>query len=406
MMAWLKIWHFWFNGFCFMNIVFFTHPAFFYSQSMPLFTRFLLEGMKSRGHEVEIWTAAPRLSNLWKYRKVRKWLGYFDQYILFPYQVKKRIENVAVDTLFVFTDQALGAWVPLVANKPHVIHCHDFLAQYSAIRRVNENPVSWTGRKYQLYIRNGYMAGENFISVSKKTESDLHYFLGKKPKVSEVVYNGMNKNFTCSCSNETRILLGKEFKIDLSKGYLLHIGGNQWYKNRIGVIEIYNAWRSIAVNSLPLLLVGELPSAHLLEKRNQSEYRDDIYFLSAIKDEWIVKFYARASLFIFPSLAEGFGWPIAEAMAAGCPVITTNEAPMTEVGDAAAYYINRMPFEKNKIAAWAKECAGIVNTVLNLPDLEKEKLIKTGLVNAKRFDTSEALENIDKIYKKVLENSQ
>ena len=62
-------------------------------------------------------------------------------------------------------------------------------------------------------------------------------------------------------------------------------------------------------------------------------------------DDLVKMAYVGASLFLFPSLAEGFGWPIAEAMASGCPVITTNKRPMTEVTKGTGRLIEKMPKE-------------------------------------------------------------
>src|SRR5690606_565450 len=116
-----------------MNIVFFAHPHFLGQQSMPRFARMLSEGMKEQGHKVEIWMPKPVFYNLPFLTILKKWMGYIDQFIIFPSQVKKRLHVCPDDTLFVFTDHALGPWIPMVAHRHHVIHCHDFLAQRSAM---------------------------------------------------------------------------------------------------------------------------------------------------------------------------------------------------------------------------------------------------------------------------------
>lgn len=151
-----------------MNLVFFTHPAFLGHQSMPRFAKMLEDGMKQRGHSVARWSPRPRLFALPSPRALRKWLGYIDQYFLFPIEVRSRIKDTIPDTLFVFADNALGPWVPLVKNRFHVIHCHDFLAQKSALGQISENPTSWTGRLYQKFIRRGYSTGKiSFLSLKK-----------------------------------------------------------------------------------------------------------------------------------------------------------------------------------------------------------------------------------------------
>jgi glycosyltransferase involved in cell wall biosynthesis len=386
-----------------MKLVFFTHPDFLESQSMPRFANMLKKGMIERGHRVEVWTAKPFFSHLPVPKSVKKWIGYIDQYLIFPLQAQKKIKKASIDTLYVFTDHALGPWIPLVNDKPHVVHCHDFLAQQSALNKFPENKTGWTGKKYQAFIRIGYRKAKNFISVSKKTKDDLHKFLGRIPETSEVVYNGLNQTFLKHDPNIAKLALEKQIGVDLSKGYILHVGGNQWYKNRTGVIAIYNAWRSQTQLDLPLVMIGQSPSSKLLAVHSKSLYKNSIYLVTNIDDSLIRMAYSGASLLLFPSIAEGFGWPIVEAMASGCPVITTSNAPMTEVAGDAAYFVPCKPYNNIEPTAWAAAGAKVLNTVLNLSLTERQILIDRGLLNAKRFDTKKALDNIEEIYLKIID---
>ncbi|MEI6946687.1 glycosyltransferase [Paraflavisolibacter sp. H34] len=385
-----------------MKLVFFSHPSFLGSQSMPRYSAMLAKGMRERGHSVEIWAPRPHFFKLPFPDKYRKWLGYIDQYVLFPKEVRSSLRKKSSDTLFVFTDHALGPWVPMVADRPHVIHCHDFMAQQSAQGQVLENVTGYTGRKYQTYIHQGYSKGKNFISVSQKTRRDLHEFLPWLPAVSEVVYNGLNPLYQPFDAIEARTVLSRETGIELGSGYLLHVGGNQWYKNRLGVIELYDAWRCFSFQSLPMLLAGEKPSEALLQRRAQSPYRSDIHFIEGLSDNHMRLAYAGASVFLFPSLAEGFGWPIAEAMAAGCPVITTNEAPMTEVAGNAAFLIPRRPSNSKELKAWAEQGAQAVIRAVNMPVRERSDRVAAGMENARRFNVEDALDRMEIIYREIL----
>lgn len=384
-----------------MNLVFFTHPSFLNQQSMPRFTQMLAEGMKRRGHQVEIWQPKAQVSRLQMPTFIRKWAGYIDQYILFPREVKSRLKKCPPNTLFIFTDQALGPWVPLVSGHPCVIHCHDFLAQRSALGEIPENPTRLSGRIYQAYIRRGYSQGQNFISVSHKTREDLHSFLSFQPTRSEVIYNGLNQAFAPHNLEEMRVLLKNKTSIKLEQGYILHVGGNEWYKNRLGVIELYNTFRTNYEVNLPLLMIGKKPTSPLLDHYTKSPFKSDIHFLSNIDDQFLRIAYAGASLFLFPSLAEGFGWPIAEAMASGCPVITTNRPPMSEVGGKAAFYIEPQPFNGLEITDWASESAKVIKMVLDMNPSQRQKVINTGSLNSQRFNPENILDKIEYIYQQV-----
>ena len=385
-----------------MKIIFFAHPRFLGHQSMPRFANMLAVGMKERGCETELWMPHPKFFNLPVPPSFKKWMGYIDQYIVFPRQIIKRLKDCPADTLFVFTDHALGPWVPLVADRPHVIHCHDFMAQRSALGEIPENPTGWTGRRYQQLIRWGYSKGRNFISVSNKTREDLHHFLPVAPAVSEVVYNGLNRSFSPMDPSKARSALEKITGIELKNGYCLHVGGNDWYKNRTGVMEIYNTWRTRGGRKIPLLLVGHPPDKQLQAAYKLSPYQSDIHFFSGKDDEFVQLAYGGASALLFPSLEEGFGWPIAEAMASGCPVITTDKAPMTEVAGDAGFLLPRRPQDPEESHNWAVHAALVLDHVLSLSGLALRPVVKAGIRNAKRFDTGEALDNIMNIYQRSL----
>jgi glycosyltransferase involved in cell wall biosynthesis len=385
-----------------MNIILFTHPTFLGSQSMPRYATMLKEGMVNRGHTVQIWTAKARFYRLPFTGSLKKWLGYIDQYALFPLEVKWKLIKCPKDTLFVFADQALGPWVPLVSDRPHVVHCHDFLALKSALGTVPENPTSSTGKIYQNFIRKGFSKGKNFISISKNTQENLHVLHQGEIAISDVCYNGLNRHFESLDSELSRTILGNHLQQDLSKGYVLHVGGNQYYKNRKGVIAIYSAWRSSSELNLPLLLVGAAPSAELEKVFQKALYKSDIHFVKGLSDDFINTAYSGASCLLFPSLDEGFGWPIAEAMACGCPVITTDVAPMTEVAGQAGFLISRRPMSPELANEWAFEGAQKLSKVMELTVKDKQSIINEGFNQVKKFNAATSLYKIEQFYQLVL----
>lgn len=388
-----------------MNIVFISNPDFFGDQkrpefsSMPRFTNMLANGMLQRGHSVSVWKPEERFFGMAKKGTIKKWLGYIDLYIMFPRALKRKIKTCSPDTLFVFTDQAQGPWVPFLAGRKHVVHCHDFLAQLSALGKIDEWTTGWAGRQYQRYIRRGLTRGRHFISISEHTNGSLLELLSREPHSADIVYNGLDALYSVSDPALSRAKLGQIIQVNLSPGYLLHVGNNQWYKNRTGVVEIYNEWRLNNSQSLPLLLAGSPGSPELMDLIQRSPFRSEIHIIEGLSDENIRIAYSGASAFLFPSLAEGFGWPIAEAMACGCPVILTDKAPMTEVAGDAGFLIPK----RTAVNAgdWSRECAAVVRKVINLGEAERRNVVELGLRNAKRFDSQLALDQIENIYYKI-----
>ena len=384
-----------------MKIIFLNHHSFFTGYSMHRYSQFLKEGMASRGHDAQIWAPKPILANKGIPKSLNKWLRYLDQFLLFPFIFKIRSRNQPKDTLYVLVDQALGMWMPMLKDKKHVVHCHDFTALKSSLGIIAENPTSFSGKKYQSLILKGFRKANNFIAISKNTKRELEQFLDKEARRVEQVYNALDPSFAVGPKETARKYLEDYLGLDLSNGYLLHVGGNDFYKNRIGVIAIYEAWRKTSKNYLPLLLIGYEPAVHIQEKYEASTFKKDIHFLVRVKDDLLINAYQGASFLLFPSLMEGFGWPIAEAMASGCPVITTGEAPMNEVGGDAALYIPRCPHPSLR-DEWAKECAKVVEECMNLTPSKRNELIEKGIQNAKRFDAELILNQLEEIYTNIV----
>jgi glycosyltransferase involved in cell wall biosynthesis len=249
-------------------------------------------------------------------------------------------------------------------------------------------------------IRRGFGHGQAFISVSENTRVDLHRFLPSSPFVSEVVYNGLNFPFRCMGQAEYLPVLAAAGLAVPAVGFLLHVGGNQWYKNRLGVLEIYAAYVQQAQNPLPLWMVGAPPTEAMKAIVQSVMGKGQVHFFSGLSDEQVCATYSAARLMIFPSLAEGFGWPIAEAMACGCPVLTTGEAPMTEVGGEAAFYLPRRP--DSEAVDWAIQAGKQVAEILVLPSDKQQQRQDQGFKQVAQFDTQRTMSAYEKIYEKII----
>jgi glycosyltransferase involved in cell wall biosynthesis len=359
----------------------------------------------ARGHQVQMWSPQAKLYALIPRGRLSKWAGYVDQYLLFPLWVRKQVRQQPADTLYVFCDQALGPWVPLVKHKPHVVHVHDLLALRSALGDVPENPTVWSGRLYQRYIRNGFQQAKNFISISNKTREDLHRFGKVSVATSEVVYNGLNYPYAPIAPKEAMQVLINAGRPAKPEGMLLHLGGSQWYKNLAGVIQLYIEYAKNEAKPLPLWCVTPNPNKKIQLLLNQVPPQGQILFIQGIDNQALQAAYSLARVFIFPSLAEGFGWPIIEAQACGCPVLTTNAAPMNEIGGSAASYIPVLKTSDNA-QTWAINGAAKLKSLLALPEKQRKELVKEGIENVTRFNADAAIEGYLKVYRQVLAMSQ
>lgn len=389
-----------------MNLVLFAHPPFLGLRSQAHFARMLADAYRQRGHTVDLRHPHDTLHRRWPAGRSAKWAGYADQYLLFPGQMRRAMRHDPPHTLYVFCDQALGPWVPHAAHRPHVVHCHDLLALRSALGEVPENPTSATGRIYQRYIRRGFGHARHFISISDQTRADLHRVGGVSPLTSARVYNGLNHPYQPMDAAAARLALrqaGVQLPLD---GHLLHVGGGQWYKNAVGVLALYAAYvhaeMLAGTAALPLWMVSPAPDTALREAMARVPAAGRVHFVPGLSPDALQASYSLASALLFPSLAEGFGWPIVEALSCGCPVLTTDEAPMNEVGGDAALYLPRLR-GRGDMPAWAQEGAELLRQLLQGPAAARQERVAAGLRWAARFRAEAAIDAYLDVYRHVLE---
>ena len=383
-----------------MKLVLFGHPAFLPSQSMPRFATMLELAFKARGHAVQVWRPQPHVYNWLPAGRWAKWAGYLDQFVLFPLWVRRQLRVQARETLFVFADQALGPWVPLVQHLPHVVHAHDLLALRSAQGEVPENPTSWTGRIYQRYIRRGFQQARHFISVSKKTRDDLHRYGGVQPHTAAVVYNGLNYPYAPLPALQALQVLLRAGLPAQPRGMLLHVSGGQWYKNVVGVVHLYSQYAEEHADPLPLWMIGPDPN-NMKAALGKVPVQGKVLFFKDIDNVALQAAYSLARALLFPSLEEGFGWPIIEAQACGCPVVTTDAPPMNEVGGPAALYLPRLRHTED-VQAWTLLGAHVLGELLAQSETARAGLATQAVAWAQRFDADEAINSYLRIYEQVL----
>ena len=384
-----------------MKLVFFCHPSFMRSQSMPRFARMIGNAMQDRGHEVNYWSPRAVYHSRFVGTRFEKWAGYIDQYLVFPAWVRRQLKQVSNDTLFVFCDQALGPWVPLVKHRPHVIHAHDLLALKSAMGLVPQNPTSWTGKIYQRYIRSGFQQGRHFISVSKRTELELRRFGCVQPQTSTVVYNGLNYPYQRDESGTARQVLSDAGLPATEQHMLLHVGGDQWYKNTAGIIRLYAAYARSVDQPLPLWMISPKPSRpDVLEALGSVPAQGQVLFFQGLDNRVLQAAYSYAKAFLFPSHAEGFGWPIIESQMCGCPVITTDDAPMNEIGGPHAVYLPLM--QDGGMLNWSQNAGERLRGLLESPELASPAAVQSRIQWASAFTQPNAIDGYEGVYAQTL----
>jgi glycosyltransferase involved in cell wall biosynthesis len=180
--------------------------------------------------------------------------------------------------------------------------------------------------------------------------------------------------------------------------YILHVGGNQWYKNRPGVVRIFRELAAMEpFTNARLVMAGKPFPPDLRALVDRTGLADRILSVTGTSNEELEALYSNAIALLFPSLEEGFGWPIAEAQACGCPVITTRRNPMAEVAGDAAIYID--PEDPGGPAAVAHTIVAGMGRNLE----HREALRSAGFRNVTRFEEGRIASEYCEFYATVLE---
>jgi glycosyltransferase involved in cell wall biosynthesis len=383
-----------------LNILLLRHYPLFEGISMRSFAEQIATGMRSRGHMVVELTAPIFFSRLAPPRGFAKWLGYIDMFLLFPPLFWWRIFRLKRTALYVVADQALGPWIPLLTSYPHVVHVHDLLALESALGLQPFHQLRFLGRLYQLWIREGFRSASVFLSISTFTQASLERQLHQKPLLSQVLPNALAERFRIVAEADSSKQVAHVHQCLASEPFLFHIGRN-WYKNRLGLLRIWSYYCH-SYEPIHLVLVGSLDQV-LARWLKTSPYSSDyLHVLDCASDDLVVALYNKAAALLFPSHAEGFGWPILEALACGCRVITTDKPPMSEVGGDAATYIQPYPADANKQNVWVHDSALKLHELLSQDAPTKQEQIERGLEWVTQFYFEAWLDRLENFYCQAL----
>ena len=371
-------------------------------ESMLRFARLLTTGLRHEGHEVITWAPESRLVRLlprYRYGGPAKFVGYIDKFVFFPRRVRSRLRRERRPDVVHILDHANAVYAPLFAGRPLLATCHDLLQIRAARGEIVEHQVSTLGRRYQSWVLDHIARLPRVVTPSTETAVHLRRLTQLSPQQISVIPMALNFPYRRIAPAAARLVIGKMLRERNlppgllehgGRGFVMNVGGGQWYKNRQGLLRIYAHLRAQLSPVPRLLMVGKPLSADLSAQAQQLGLTDDIVLVSSVSEAQLQALYSLAEALIFPSWYEGFGWPVAEAQACGCPVFTSNRAPMTEVGaDGAAYFDPADPEAAARMIAesWTR----------------REELAARGLLRAGEWNQSRMVERYVETYQRMLE---
>lgn len=265
---------------------------------------------------------------------------------------------------------------PLATRCPQVISILDVSYKYFPEMFKKRDLI-----KLFLWGKFSIKKAAKIITISRSAKNDIIKEYGISEAKVEVIYLGIKESRSMNQELKEKTL----DKYNIKTPFILFVGTLQPRKNIIRLIEAYS---KINTNEpqYTLVVIGRKGWKYeeILEAPKKHGVEDSVKFLEEVTDEELPIFYKNAELFVLPSLYEGFGLPILEAMKYGCPVATSNVSSLPEAGGDAAIYFN--PENINEISDAIKK-------VIKNKDL-RDDMIKKGYEQVKKFSWEKSAEEV------------
>ncbi|MAU37272.1 MAG: glycosyl transferase family 1 [Flavobacteriales bacterium] len=239
---------------------------------------------------------------------------------------------------------------------------------------------------YYKKFKSSCHRADKIIAVSEQTKNDIIQFFNISSDKIKVVYQGCNKIFQKKINDKTKQLTTKKYK--LPKDYLLYVGTIEERKNLLTILK--------TLKELPeykLVIIGEGKSYKKKCLRFISKYNlsNRVFFLQRLTIKEMAAIYQSANIMIYPSVFEGFGIPIIEALFSRVPVITSKGSCFSEAGGPHSKYIDPLSVFEMKEAIIEIQKSS-----------EKRKfMIENGVQYAKKFTDDKIAKNLTSIYNKI-----
>jgi len=242
---------------------------------------------------------------------------------------------------------------------------------------------------YERKTRYACQKADRIIAISQQTADDIAEFFGTHRSKIDVISQGCHPEFYRTLSPEEKAALRAKYILPAS--YILYVGTIEARKNLLNLVRALH----IGKIDLPLVVIGR-KTAYASEVIQFLEKHKSVHviFLDLIANTDLPGFYQLADIFVYPSIYEGFGIPILEALASRTPVVTSRGGCFSETGGPSTLYVDPMN---------ALEIAGAINRVTRDSDLRK-KMMEDGFQHASGFRQEEVAGRIMNIYRKVLQN--
>ena len=257
-----------------------------------------------------------------------------------------------------------------------------------------QSPAYWPQRVYFKFLtRLTLRSADNIVAISDSTKRDIGRVFHVQEERISVIWLSVEPRYAMADKNSHEAV----HKYGIKKKFVFYSGNFKPHKNISTLVEAYRQLPE-ALRQDHVLLLGSPKDEGfpmIYQRVKDLKLESQVVFLDGIAEEDLPCFYAAASVFVFPSLYEGFGLPVLEAMAAGAPVITSNTSSMPEVAGDAAILIT--PTD-------AEELTAALESVLG-DEARRAEMMKKGLIQASGFSWERCAKETLEVYRKVVKNA-
>jgi glycosyltransferase involved in cell wall biosynthesis len=329
----------------------------------------------------------PYADSRWKLNIPYKYI--IHNLFFYPKTAQKFIRKDS-DIIHFFSQEETYLIKSIKTNAPKIATCLDLIG-------LTLKEYDFIDRRFKSYSIKSMREANKIITISDYTKNELIKYTKISADKIKTIYLGADDEFKKLSSDE---IADARLEYNLPENFILYVGSEQSRKNFPLLIKaFYNLKKKYNLKEIKLVKAGspqisEVQRRKIFDLIEQLNLQDDVIFTDYVSDEYLVKLYNAADLFVYPSLYEGFGLPPLEAMACGCPVITSNTSSLPEVVGEAGIMID--PNDINSLTE-------SMYTVLTDKGL-KEELSKKSLERAKMFSWKKTAAETWKIYEQVLNN--
>ncbi len=247
-----------------------------------------------------------------------------------------------------------------------------------------EMDAYWYSDKWYKNVPVYLKRADIIIAVSEYVKKAIIKHFGIPEHKIKVIYAGIRKQFRVIEDHVGDLMLKK---ISANVPYILTVATSVERKNIKNLLHAF-AIAKQTFKDLKLVIVGDKKNIESKIHQETKDLKNDLIFSGYLDADQLAYFYNRAEVFVFPSLYEGFGLPVIEAMACGCPVITSNVSALPEIAGNAALLVNPYSIE---------EIASAIKKVLIDKTLKYDMKLK-GLMRAKDFSWGKSAKEMVEIY--------